>query len=95
MAKRTEDSFAMESEGALTDTSDDETSSSQPTYFVPRSAVQRERRVKQNKEPEKRGRHKRKRGENNPKNVFVSERILLRFVEMASLGKGAVFGAPS
>ena len=40
-----------------------------------RSELQRDRAIKVNKQPEKRRRHERKRGENNPKNVSAFARI--------------------
>lgn len=42
---------------------------------VKRSELQRDRVPRTNKEPEKRRRHERKRGDNNPKNVSTFERI--------------------
>ena len=42
---------------------------------VKRSEIQREQSVKRNKEPQNKGRHRRKRGQNNLKNVSIYSRI--------------------
>ena len=47
----------------------------QTLTFVPRAAIQRERSVKVNRKPPRKSRHRKKRGENNPKNISVNERV--------------------
>ena len=47
----------------------------QSLHAVKRFELQRDRAIKVNKKPEKRRRHERKRGENNPKNVSALARI--------------------